>query len=416
MTIPEKTVVPADIPAALDDLRAGKMLLVVDDEDRENEGDFVMAAEKVTPAAINFMATRGRGLICVPMLRERLAALQVGAMVSENQEQHRTAFTVSVDARHGITTGISAADRARTVQVLADPASTAADLVRPGHIFPIAARPDGVLERAGHTEAAVDLMRLAGLAPAGIICEVMRDDGTMARLPDLQAMARTEGLKLVTIRDLIAYRSRTEKMVTHVATARMPTRWGEFTIHAYRARRDGKEHVALVHGSVAGKANVLVRVHSQCLTGDLFGSRRCDCGGQLDLALQRIAAEDGVLLYLCQEGRGIGLANKIKAYQLQETGLDTVEANECLGFKADQREYGVGAQILADLGLTSLRLMTNNPRKLVGLEGYGLTISERVQIELPPVQDNRAYLECKKEKLGHYLQLADGQPPAGTKG
>ena len=396
------------IPEALEELRRGRLVVVVDDEDRENEGDLTVAAEKVTPEVINFMARHGRGLICLPMTGERLDELRVPLMVQddENSARLRTAMCVPIGARQGTTTGISAADRARTVQAAIDPATRPSDLSRPGHIVPLRAQAGGVLVRAGHTEAAVDLARLAGLYPAGVICEVMDDDGTMARLPRLERLAAEHGLRIISIKDLIQHRMRTERLVRQVAEAQLPTRHGQFRIHAWGSSLDAQHHVALVMGDVRSAEPVLVRVHSECLTGDIFGSTRCDCGDQLDRALALIAAEQrGVLLYLRQEGRGIGLAHKIMAYQLQDQGKDTVEANEALGFQPDQRDYGIGAQILAELGLSKIRLMTNNPRKFVGLEGYGLEIVERVPLEIAPSSEaGFRYLRAKKEKLGHLLR------------
>jgi 3,4-dihydroxy 2-butanone 4-phosphate synthase/GTP cyclohydrolase II len=371
---------------------------------RENEGDLTMAAQFITPEAVNFMALHGRGLICLSITGERAEALRLHPMTRTNQSRFGTAFTVSIEAREGVTTGISAADRARTIQVAIDPRSRADDLVQPGHVFPLIARPGGVLARAGQTEAAVDLARLAGLTPAGVICEVMNEDGTMARVPDLVEYCRRHGIKMITVADLIRYRRRTEKLVRQVAVVRLPTSSGEFTAYGYESLLDGEQHLALVKGNVAGQKDVLVRVHSECLTGDVFHSLRCDCGEQLQAALDLIEGEGmGVLLYMAQEGRGIGLLNKLRAYELQEQGRDTVEANVELGFAADLRDYGIGAQILVDLGLTSIRIMTNNPRKLVGLEGYGLTISERVQLEVKPTEANLRYLRVKKEKMGHIL-------------
>jgi len=398
----------ATIPEALDDLRTGEMIVVVDDEDRENEGDLVLAAEKVTPEAINFMTLHGRGLICVALPAERLEALRIPMMTSSgtNTSRFETAFTVSVDARHGTTTGISAYDRAATVRALADPATNPEDLVMPGHIFPLRARDGGVLVRAGHTEAAVDLARLVGLSPAGVVCEILNEDGSMARLPQLETFAATHGLKIISIAGLIAHRRRHEKLVSCVAQAHLPTRHGEFAIQAYEDAVTGRHHLALVMGDVNDGRPVLVRVHSECLTGEVFGSRRCDCGPQLDQAMAIIGAEGrGVVLYMRQEGRGIGLCNKLRAYALQEQGLDTVEANEQLGFPADLRDYGTGAQILADLGLHELLLLTNNPRKVVGLEGYGMQVVERVPLVIPPTPENRAYLLTKQEKLGHLLEV-----------
>ncbi|MEW6662663.1 MAG: bifunctional 3,4-dihydroxy-2-butanone-4-phosphate synthase/GTP cyclohydrolase II [Bacillota bacterium] len=379
------------------------MLVVVDDEDRENEGDLVMAAEKVTAEAINFMATQGRGLVCLPMIGQRLDELDIGPMVQHNTDSHETAFTVSIDAKE-TTTGISAHERAITIKKVLDPATRPADLRRPGHIFPLRAKEGGVLRRAGHTEAAVDLARMAGLYPAGVICEIMCDDGTMARVPHLIPFARRHGLKIITIADLIQYRRRTERLVERVTSVQLPTKFGEFMLHAYQDSLNGETHLALVKGPVGDNRPVLVRVHSECLTGDVFGSCRCDCGDQFAAALQLIEKEQhGVLLYMRQEGRGIGLLNKIKAYSLQDQGKDTVEANELLGFPPDLRDYGIGAQILADLGVKKLRLMTNNPRKIKGLEGYGLEVVERVPLEICPSKTNYRYLMTKKEKLGHLL-------------
>ena len=391
------------IEDAIQDIREGRMVVVVDDEDRENEGDLLMAADKVTPEAINFMAIYGRGLICMPVIGERLDELGIGAMVTENTDTQCTAFTVSVDARK-VTTGISAFERAQTVQAVLDPDTSPEDLRRPGHIFPLRYREGGVLRRAGHTEAAVDLAKLAGSYPAGVICEIMSDDGRMARVPELIEFVKKHGLKLITIADLIKYRKKHEKFVNRVAVTRMPTKHGEFRLYAYENELDNQCHIALVKGEVEGKTDVLIRVHSECLTGDVLGSNRCDCGEQLSAALERIETEgQGVLLYMRQEGRGIGLANKIRAYAMQDKGKDTVEANVALGFPPDMRDYGIGAQILADLGLTTVRLLTNNPRKRVGLEGYGLTVTERVPLEIEANCHNQRYLSVKKSKLGHLL-------------
>ena len=393
-----------NIESVVADIRKGKMVIVVDDEDRENEGDLIMAGQFVTPAAVNFMARFGRGLICVPTTGERLEQLGVARMVKENRESFRTDFQVSVDAARGISTGISAADRAKTIQVMASPTAVPEDLIQPGHVFPLRARPGGVLQRAGHTEAAVDLVRLAGCRSIGVICEIMNDDGTMARLPQLLKFARKHRLKICTVADLIKHRQTREKLVEQVEVVKMPTDYGDFDLHLYRSKVDGQHHLALVHGDVAGLEKILVRVHSECLTGDVFGSRRCDCGSQLHQAMRQIAgAGRGVIVYMRQEGRGIGLAPKIKAYKLQEQGYDTVEANEKLGFDMDLREYGIGAQILVDLGLKTIRLLTNNPKKVVGLEGYGLKIVEQLPIRVKPNPHNERYLKTKREKMGHLL-------------
>jgi len=397
----------ASIPEAIEDVRRGRMVVVLDDEDRENEGDLTIAAEKVTPEAINFMARYGRGLICLPMTGDRLDELRIPLMVRDEQNDAKfgTAFCVPIEAKQGTTTGISAGDRARTVLAAVDPGTRPADLARPGHMFPLRAVDGGVLVRAGQTEAAVDLARLAGLYPAGVICEVMDEDGTMARGPRLEAFCRQHGLRMVTIKDLIQHRMRTERLVRKIAEANLPTGYGPFRIHAFESLIDGQHHVALVMGEIAPGDKVLVRVHSQCLTGDIFASSRCDCGDQLHKALEMIGQVGrGVLLYLRQEGRGIGLVHKLMAYQLQDQGKDTVEANEALGFKADQRDYGIGAQILVELGVKQMRLLTNNPRKFVGLEGYGLEVVGRLPIEIPPSDANRRYLKTKKEKLGHLLR------------
>jgi len=394
----------ARIEDALEALRAGRMVIVVDDEDRENEGDLTIAAEKVTPEAINFMARCGRGLICLAMTPERLDELEVPLMVSQNTARFETAFCVSIEAKNGTSTGISAADRSATVRAAIDPATRPSDLARPGHIFPLRARSGGVMVRAGQTEAAVDLARIAGLYAAGVICEIMNDDGTMARVPHLAKFAARHGLLMITVADLIKYRMRTESLVRPVASARLPTEYGDFQVHAFDSLIDRQTHIALVCGQIDDGRNVLVRVHSQCLTGDVLHSVRCDCGQQLDAAMRRIAGEGrGVVLYLNQEGRGIGLANKIRAYELQDAGLDTVEANERLGFKADQRDYGIGVQILRALGVRSMRLLSNNPRKLVGIEGYGLSVSEWLPLEIPACASSIRYLTTKKEKLGHKL-------------
>jgi 3,4-dihydroxy 2-butanone 4-phosphate synthase/GTP cyclohydrolase II len=395
------------VERALGEVSAGRLIIIVDDEDRENEGDLMVAAEKTTPEIINFMSRFGRGLICLPLTKERLIELQLPLMVRENTSRFETAFTVSIDAKEGVTTGISAFDRARTIQAAIDPKTTPSDLVRPGHIFPLEAKKGGVLSRAGQTEAGVDLARLAGLKPAGVICEIMNEDGTMARMPQLEAFSREHGIPILTIADLIKYRMRTESLVQKIDEADLPTRHGHFRIYIFEDMIHHEQHVALLKGKIEGDKPILVRAHSQCLTGDTFGSSRCDCGQQLQRAMEIIEKEgQGIILYILnQEGRGIGLTNKIKAYAIQDLGADTVEANRQLGFKPDQRDYGIGAQILVALGVKKLRLMTNNPRKFVGLSGYGLEIVDRVPIEIPPNGANLKYLKTKKEKLGHILDM-----------
>jgi 3,4-dihydroxy 2-butanone 4-phosphate synthase / GTP cyclohydrolase II len=393
------------IDEAIADITKGRMVILVDDEDRENEGDLCMAAEKVTPAAINFMAKYGRGLICLSLSAQRVEELELPMMTDENTSQFGTAFTVSIEAKKGVTTGISAADRATTVLTAVDPKTRPEDLARPGHIFPLRAKPGGVLQRAGQTEGSVDLARLAGLYPAGVICEIMSDDGTMARVPELMEFASRHALKIVTVKDLIHYRIRTDRFIRRVSEVNLPTEFGEFRAVAYTNDMDNNIHIALVKGTIRPEDAVLVRVHSECLTGDVFGSKRCDCGEQLHRAMERIHKEQkGVILYMRQEGRGIGLANKLKAYELQDRGLDTVEANLQLGFSPDLRDYGIGAQILIDLGVRKMRLMTNNPKKIVGLKGYGLKVLERVPIETNPHEKNIIYLKTKKKKLGHMLE------------
>ncbi len=398
----------ASIKEAIDDIKAGKFVIVVDDEARENEGDLVLAAERVTPEAINFMARHARGLICLPIIGERLDELDLPLMVNNNTSEFSTAFTVSIEAKHRVTTGISAYDRAETIKAVIDRATKPEDLTRPGHVFPLRAKDGGVLVRAGHTEAIVDLARLAGFYPAGVICEIMNEDGSMSRLPQLEVMSQKQGIKITSIADLIAYRRRHEKLVHQVTKAKLPTKYGEFVAIAYKSDIDPDEHLALVLGNVSAKKPVLVRVHSECLTGDVFGSLRCDCGEQVRLALGRIAEEGrGVLLYMRQEGRGIGFHNKLCAYALQDKGLDTVEANLSLGFEPDLRDYGIGAQILADLGLHKIRLLTNNPNKVIGLEVYGLQVVETVPIIVPPNPYNRNYLATKQKKLGHFLEITE---------
>ncbi len=405
----------ATIEEAIEDVRQGKFVIVVDAADRENEGDLTIAAQFATPEAINFMATHARGLICLSLTEERCDELALRQMADHNETPLQTAFTVSIEAREGVSTGISAQDRSHTIQVAIDPTKSSGDLVQPGHVFPLRARDGGVLRRAGQTEAAVDLSRLAGLNPAGVVCEVMKDDGTMARVPDLVGFCERHSLKMITVSDLIEHRRRTEKLVERTTTVQLPTAYGEFTAVAYREKLTGKHHVALVRGEVEGAESVLVRVHSECLTGDVFHSLRCDCGEQLEQALARLAEEDcGVLLYMTQEGRGIGLLNKLKAYELQESGLDTVEANLELGLPADAREYGIGNQILADLGLTTIRILTNNPKKLTGIEGFGLTVVEQLPIETDPTDENRKYLKAKRDKLGHRLHHQDLRFDADT--
>jgi 3,4-dihydroxy 2-butanone 4-phosphate synthase/GTP cyclohydrolase II len=408
MDTTERSSAFATVEDAIDDIRHGRFVVVVDAADRENEGDLTIAAQFATPEAINFMATHGRGLICLCLTEERCDELLLRPMTERNETPFGTAFTISIEARDGISTGISAQDRSRTIQVAIDPSKGPRDLVQPGHVFPLRARAGGVLRRGGQTEAAVDLARLAGLNPAGVVCEVMNDDGTMARVSDLIPYCEEHGIKLVTVADLIEYRRRHEKLVERTTAVRLPTAYGEFTAVAFREKLTGKNHLALVKGDVDGAAEVLVRVHSECLTGDVFHSLRCDCGEQLDDALRQIAAEDrGVLLYMAQEGRGIGLLSKLRAYELQEQGLDTVEANLELGFPADAREWGIGNQILADLGLSTIRILTNNPKKISGLEGFGLTVVEQVPIEVPPNAENRLYLAAKRDKLGHRLHHQD---------
>ncbi len=398
----------ATIAEAIEEIRAGRMVVILDSEDRENEGDLVMAAQYATPEAINFMATHGRGLICLALTEARCDQLGLKPVVKRNEARNATAFTEPIEARHGITTGISAPDRSRTVMVAIDPDTGPEELVKPGHVFPLRAQSGGVLRRAGHTEAAVDLARLAGLIPAGVICEISNPDGTMARVPDLVPYAAEHGLKMITIAQLIEHRRHTERLIERGTAARLPTEFGEWTAIGYRSILDGKHHLALVKGEVSGAQDVLVRVHSECLTGDVFGSQRCDCGDQLKAAMRTIAEEGtGVLLYIAQEGRGIGLLNKLRAYELQDRGMDTVEANVALGFPPDLRDYGIGAQILVDLGLTTIRLLTNNPKKIVGLGGYGLSVIDRVAIEMDPVDDNVEYLRTKRDKMGHVLHHQD---------
>jgi 3,4-dihydroxy 2-butanone 4-phosphate synthase/GTP cyclohydrolase II len=407
MTLTERSAF-ATIEEAIEDIRQGKFVVVVDAADRENEGDLTIAAQFATPEAINFMTKEGRGLICLCLSEARCDELGLRQMTDRNETPYGTAFTVSVEAREGVTTGISAPDRSRTIQVAIDPSSMPADLVQPGHVFPLRARDGGVLVRAGQTEAAVDLARLAGLIPAGVVCEIMNEDGTMARVPDLIPYCERHGIKLVTVADLIEYRRRHEQLVERMTTVRLPTIYGDFTAVAFREKLTGKHHVALVRGKVAGEDDVLVRVHSECLTGDVFHSLRCDCGEQLDQALSRIASEErGVLLYMAQEGRGIGLMNKLRAYELQENGLDTVEANVELGFAPDMRDYGIGNQILAELGLTTVRLLTNNPKKIIGIEGFGIIVVDQIPIETDPKPENARYLATKRDKLGHKLHHQD---------
>ena len=401
----------ASIPEAIEDIKAGGFIIIVDDASRENEGDLAIAAEKVTAEAINFMARYGRGLICLPIIGNRLDELKIPMMVENNTSRFSTAFTVSIEAKHSVSTGISAADRAETIKAVVDPATKPEDIVRPGHMFPLRYKEGGVLARAGHTEAIVDLARLAGLYPAGVICEILSEDGAMARLPQLKIMAKRFGIKIVSVADLIAYRYRHERLVHRVAEAKLPTVYGEFTAIAYRSDIDPDEHLALVMGDVATEEPVLVRVHSQCITGEVFGSLRCDCGEQITLAMKSIAEEGrGVVLYMRQEGRGIGIHNKIRAYALQDKGLDTVEANLSLGFAPDLRDYGVGAQILAELGLHSIRLLTNNPKKVIGLESYGLKVVETLPIVISPNPYNSRYLETKQKKLGHFLRVPNPTP------
>ncbi len=397
------------IEEALEDIKAGKQIILVDDEDRENEGDLFMAAEKCTADDVNFMATHGRGLICLTLTSEHLEQMKLPMMVTNNTCPFETAFTVSIEAASGVTTGISAADRARTIQVAASPDVRPSDLTSPGHVFPLRARPGGVLVRTGQTEGSVDMCRLAGFAPAGVICEIMKEDGTMARMPDLEIYAEKHGLKICTIADLVAYRMKEDTLVHRAAEVKMPTRFGgDFQTVVYTNDVDNHEHVAMVKGEINKDEPVLVRVHSECLTGDVFGSMRCDCGSQLHAAMQQVGREgNGIVLYMRQEGRGIGLANKMKAYALQDGGLDTVEANHKLGFKSDLRDYGIGAQILRDLGVRKMRLMTNNPKKIIGLEGYGIEVVDRVPIESAPHADNIGYLQCKRDKMGHLLSFDD---------